>query len=289
MRDTRETSHVIVFASTNVCEIVSETLSLMGGEHEAKESPSNPKKPAKDGTSPHWRKAVGWVLGVGGAFVTALATGLAGKVVDEFSGNHPSASVTQTEVRFVRPFDLEGNLQTPYKADQSKTFRGGNCVAGSIISSDPDALRCFSPSNTVLDPCWTNFRQRVACPRNPWDETVSLLQDPVIEPKWAPSPEPSSGPPATSSARWDSSTAWALEVLDPFHPNATLRCTMLGGATEVIGGNRVNWSCTNGSSGSFKGYAIGDLTKRPDKPWTVLYMEDGTSEGRDAILKTVWR
>jgi hypothetical protein len=257
---------------------------LMGGDDRANESPSNGEKPAKDGRFPHWRKVIGWVLGVGGAFVTALVTGFAGKIVDQFSGHHPDASVTQTEVRFVQPFDLEGNLQAPFKADEAKTFRGGSCRYGSP-SSDPDAMRCFA-GDLVLDPCWEGLGERVACPSNPWDKTVWLLLKPVIEPRETPSPFPSSGPPSTSSAGWNSSTAWALELLDPFHPKETLRCLMLTGAGDWIAGNRVNWSCSNGSP---KGYAVGDVNKRPDKPWTVLYMATGTSEGRDATVKTVWR
>lgn len=259
-----------------------ETL-LMGGDDEAKESSPNAEKPAKDGPFPHWRKAIGWALGLVGVFVTALVTGLAGKIVDGLFGHHPDASVTQTEVRFVQPFDLDGKLQAPFKADEAKTFRGGSCRYGSP-SSDPDAMRCFSPGDLVLDPCWASFERRVACPHNPWDKTIYLLLNPVIEPRESPSPSPS--PPSTSGAGWDSSTAWALELLDPFHPKETLRCLMLTGAGDWIAGNRVNWSCSDGSS---KGYAVGDLNKRPDKPWTVLYMQAGMSEGREATVKTVWR
>ncbi|MEV8195628.1 hypothetical protein AB0P13_26625, partial [Rhodococcus pyridinivorans] len=79
---------------------------------------------------------------------------------------------------------------------------------------------------------------------------------------------------------------WALELIDPFHPEQTLKCTFAGGATDFIANNRVNWWCANDSS---KGFAAGDLKKNSDGPWTVLYMAQGTSEGRDALVKTIWR
>ncbi|WP_280827241.1 hypothetical protein [Mycobacterium sp. OTB74] len=73
-----------------------------------------------------------------------------------------------------------------------------------------------------------------------------------------------------------------MELLDPFHPKETLRCLMMTGTVNSVAGIPMDWAC------STKGYA-GGLNKRPDKPWTVLYMETGTSEGRDATVKTVWR
>jgi hypothetical protein len=171
----------------------------MGGEHGANESPSNAEKPAKDGRFPHWRKAIGWVLAVGSAFVIALATGVAGKIVNEFWGNHPDASVTATEVRFVQPFDVEGNLQAPFEADKTKTISGGLCI-DSIASTDPESMRCVEPDNLIHDPCWASNRNyQVACPDNPWDKTIWLVLNPAIE--RTRSPEPSSTPPTTCSER----------------------------------------------------------------------------------------
>jgi hypothetical protein len=72
-------------------------------------------------------------------------------------------------------------------------------------------------------------------------------------------------------------------LLDPFHPKETVRClNQTGTVPDVVADISMWWYC------STKGYA-GGLNKPADKPWTVLYVEPGTSEGRNATVKTVWR
>lgn len=241
---------------------------------EPEESARETTKPAHEWFHHHRRATIGWFVALPGALALALLTGVTDKVVDQFWNTDSHPPPTETEVRFVRPFDLSGKLAAPFEPDPSMTFQGGKCIEG-YESSDPDALRCFA-DHYVMDPCWAGPSD-VACPADPWDKNVALLLDPEVEP----------GPPSISRTDWDTKdTAWALELIDPFHPEQTLKCTFAGGATDFIANNRVNWWCANDSS---KGFAAGDLKKNSDGPWTVLYMAQGTSEGRDALVKTIWR
>lgn len=215
-------------------------------------------------------KALGWLLALSSAFVTALVTGLAGKAVDVVFPSTPSPS-TLPVVRLLRPFDTAGNLLTPYKAVRHTT---GKCQRG-YESSDPESLRCFSTDSEVFDPCWEQGSS-VACLQNPWTPDATVFDHPQVERQAVNALGP---------------TPWALELSDPGQPRHVLRCSFTGGATSTVAGMRVNWGCFMGdgqpSAKNYVGDAVGDPRTSTDKQWTVFYAPRGSSVLQEALIRTV--
>jgi hypothetical protein len=220
-----------------------------------------------------------WLLGLTGAFTTAIVTGLANHVVDAVTGKNASPTAAATDVRLVRPFDESGHLLAPYREAGRST--GGKCIE-SYESSDPDALRCFSNDSQVFDPCWSNGSgsgSQVACLRSPWDGAAWIVVDPRNERN------------SVRSMGDTGDTPWALEVRDPTSPDRMLQCGFAGGAGGTVAGMRINWRCFQGEAteASYTGDAVGALTVSKDKPWSVYFAPKGSSDVRKASVVTVWR
>ena len=119
----------------------------------------------------------------------------------------------------MRPFDESGKLLAPYKA---VGHSHGICQDG-YMSSDPDALRCFSDDSKLYDPCWASGSKAV-CLQDPWTPDAWLFDNPVIEP---------------FERQPIGSTPWALELLDPIHHGKVLRCAFAGGTSDTIAAMRI--------------------------------------------------
>ena len=117
----------------------------------------------------------------------------------------------------------------------------GYCWTDSLATGAHDAYRCMQ-GNAIWDPCFaaTAHSRTVACFRDPWHPvTILHLTKPL----------PHHG-------RAISAPPWAIETTDG------RRCVYLTGATAPMGGERINYGCTDHS------FLIGNPnTTRP--MWTI--------------------
>ncbi|MFJ9369413.1 hypothetical protein ACIRRA_34020 [Nocardia sp. NPDC101769] len=246
----------------------------------AEDGPGLPKNPSGSGGDSSKmkrgvKKALVWVVGVLSAVLIATLTGISGKVSDKFwSPDKPPALPASTDLRFYRPFAEDGRLSPRLKV--VKTFDSGSCQYG-WRSSDPDSLRCSIKNYQIMDPCWTSGAITV-CPLNPWDVEVIVLNGGQMPSK--------SERPSVEFCQ-DCAKAWALEVVDPQNPRTTLRCVLISGATWSASYGRMNWECFDGSKNVGSGW--GSLMQETSGPWKIHYVPEGGGEGRDILVKTLWR
>lgn len=117
----------------------------------------------------------------------------------------------------------------------------GYCWTASLATGAADAYRCME-GNAIHDPCFASSTRAssVACFRDPWHPvTILRLTRPLPR-----------------HARAHGSLPWAIETTDG------RRCTFLTGATAPMGGERIDYGCTDGS------FLIGAPLR--DKPlWTI--------------------
>ncbi|MEO7070024.1 MAG: hypothetical protein ABI131_05970 [Nostocoides sp.] len=217
-------------------------------------------------------KILGWLLGLGGVFIAAIVSGLAGRVVDAVVPQPATttSAPSLTDVRFVRPFDNAGTLLSPYVAKGSSD---GNCIQGQE-SSDPSALRCVAKDGGVYDPCWLGASTAV-CLSNPWEPQAWLITNPVV---------------ASFSLGSIGPTPWALDVESPSSPSRILHCGYAGGTGGTVAGMRVNYGCFDGvpSPKTYVGDAVGNPKQSDTSLWTILYVAKGSSDVRTAAIRTVW-
>jgi hypothetical protein len=126
-----------------------------------------------------------------------------------------SASVASTQVIAFQP---------PQTASRSVT---GDCFSSSLAATRPDAWRCIS-GNEILDPCFSlpGSSSAVVCVRDPRDSnsfaTLNLTR-----------PLPAAAPPGRETH------PWFLQLAD-----GTV-CNFFTGATGGIGGERLNYGCSD--------------------------------------------
>jgi hypothetical protein len=105
----------------------------------------------------------------------------------------------------------------------------GACFTGSENAQRSDAWRC-TVDNVILDPCFATDQSHVLCPTDgPWGNKADLVSLP-------------GGLPAGLADK-DTGTSgqpWALQLADGS------QCLLLGGATTVVAGQRLNYDCANG-------------------------------------------
>lgn len=119
----------------------------------------------------------------------------------------------------------------------------GYCWEASLASTAPDAYRCFQ-GNLIHDPCFaaSPHATSVVCFLDPW-HAVTVLHLTRRLPK--PSAPPK-GPPLP----------WAIVTTDGRH------CVFMTGATALVGGERVNYGCTD------RTYLLGNPDTRQPL-WTI--------------------
>lgn len=103
----------------------------------------------------------------------------------------------------------------------------GYCWTDSLSTRAADAYRCMQ-GNVIHDPCFaaTPHADTVACFIDPWHPVTLLHLS-----KKLPRHSRVTGP----------TLPWAIETTDG------RRCTFLTGATAAMGGERINYGCTDGS------------------------------------------
>lgn len=175
---------------------------------------------------------------------------------------HKPLSVTN--LTYMRPWD--GDVLSP-RLHVAGTYPG-DCQP-TIISSDPEAIRCFPSNHIILDPCWLaesgdpdREGYLAACPDSPWGDSVTLVRTSVR--------------PVQSSKETTpiGTIPWALELENG------QRCLLIGGASVTVAGMLLNYQCENG-------YAAGD-PNRTEKVWTALYTKEGDDQVTRQAIREAW-
>lgn len=229
---------------------------------------------------PIWKRTWLYIVGLIGVFVAAFISGAAGRLVDRIFALPESpgqavqsspahtlnptsteqASVGRTRELFVRPWDGEGNLLPKYVVtDRSKA----KCIT-TVVASDPDALRCFTETSLVLDPCWTKSGGVAVCLDDPWSTSVFMVEIKAVE----------------QNPSHANDSPWALELQND------VRCLFMGGTGDIVAGMRVNYQCMKG------GQYVGDVVGQPNRdtqPWQVFFNPHGQSEVRQENVLSIWR
>jgi hypothetical protein len=128
------------------------------------------------------------------------------------------------ELRYT-PFAADGSLRDGLHA--TPAF-GGDCSTGSFLVAGPGVFRCFEAS-FIHDPCYLDagagnaVRAVVVCVETPWSRNVLRLRVRApLDARYGTGP---GGPP------------WALRLA------SGRRCVLVGGATTVVAGRRMNYAC----------------------------------------------
>lgn len=212
-----------------------------------------------------WQHLWVWFLGL----VAAIVSGIAVALITGLFEPDPPPPVRLTSEEYVHPLSGDREIRSPYR--EGRSLDAGECPTRSVLSSDPEALRCYVGDN-IHDPCWEDADFAV-CLAAPWDPDATVIQQATV----TAGPQPTQNPEAEP---------WALEIRDPA-TGSTLRCAGVPGAQSSVAGRRINWTCTN-EDGQPRGSGVGSLARSDEKPWTVLYNPEGSSEVRRADVLTVW-
>ena len=145
--------------------------------------------------------------------------------------------------------------------------RSGSCWSTSDVLNRADAWRCMA-DNSIYDPCFSvpGNDQAVICAANPLSDSTGFKLN-LTEAL------PARG--TVSAAK----SAWAIELADG------TTCSFVGGATAAFGGERINYSCSDGWS------ILGELQE--GQVWTarkVRLSSDLSSieESVQVFIKIVW-
>ncbi|MGH2860126.1 MAG: hypothetical protein ACRDLT_01320, partial [Solirubrobacteraceae bacterium] len=166
---------------------------------------------------------------------------LVGLVAVAVAGGAVAAVLLRTEhTRRLPVFTPAGRLSPEFHIGA----RGrGYCWESSLASSARKAYRCFE-GNLIHDPCFaaSPHATSVVCFLDPWHAVTVLhltrgLPRPAAAPKGSPLP-------------------WAIVTTDG------RRCVFMTGATALVGGERVNYGCTN------RTYLLGNPDTRQPL-WTI--------------------
>ncbi|MFD3541533.1 hypothetical protein ACFWUQ_18815 [Streptomyces sp. NPDC058662] len=244
-------------------------------QDETSEVPSN----SDAGASNPPRRPKTWVrwleIGAGIATIAGLVV-----AVLQLTADAPKRP-DRTEVHLLRPFRNDGTLLPPYQEDG----HGAAKCQNSRVSSDPEALRCFS-NEAVRDPCWpfaypaSGLPRRAACLASPWAKEVWIVDDPTIDRQ----PRPTDVPPSEGHP-------WAISLKYPSGGSQSFRCLYNGGAADIIGGERKNYICRtaeNPAAEKTDGYAVGQINAETDL-WKISYAPEGSSNTNQADVMEVWR
>ena len=157
------------------------------------------------------------------------------------AGGALAAVLLRTEhTRRLPVFTPQGRLAPEFHV----SARGrGYCWESSLASTEPDAYRCFE-GNQIHDPCFAPGSQAttVVCFLDPWHSVTVLRLTRRL---------PKTGPPVKGAP-----LPWAIVT------TGGRRCVFLTGATALVGGQRLNYGCTDGT------YLIGYPDTRQGL-WTI--------------------
>jgi hypothetical protein len=176
--------------------------------------------------------------------------------------SRPKRQATGTITNYVRPVDAQGRLKSGYRI--VNILNGADCSQESPYSGD--TRRCFA-GNDIVDPCWpaAGSVPHVLCQFPPWGQTVWRLN---------------LSTPLGTATPFASAPAWGIEL------KSGNLCGFAEGATDVIGGERVNYACERNNV-----WLVG-WTIRTHNPWriqTAVLHNGNFAVGPVQPIKTIWR
>jgi hypothetical protein len=197
--------------------------------------------------------------------VLALVGGCSNRGTRRSAEPSPTTATTtrlsgRTEVAVYAPWESGDRLVGVMVSGQ----QAGTCFTASIAASGrADAWRC-SVGNEIRDPCFADASgDQVACPDLP-----NLIRALVIRPSQP--LDPAAANPANPDA-----TPWMLQL------TTGSNCGFLTGASEVVAGQRLNYSCADGSS-------LYGMPDRSSGQWTILRATTASSEQVPAAITKAW-
>jgi hypothetical protein len=165
-----------------------------------------------------------------------------------------------TQVAVYAPWGSSGQLTGVTVSKQPS----GSCFTASIAASGrTDAWRC-SVGDEIRDPCFIDpAGSQVACPDLPVLSTVELIHlNTPIDPSLA-NHENTAAPP------------WMLQT------RGGINCSFVTGATSVVAGQRLNYSCADGSS-------LYGTPDRSSPQWTILRGTSSSAEQTPVAIVKAW-
>jgi hypothetical protein len=138
----------------------------------------------------------------------------------------PAAAAQKTVVTMYSPWTASGKLAYNMRVAQTIS---GDCWTDSIVTSRGGAYRCMA-GNDILDPCFAaaSHPREVACAPNPFSTRIVMFK--------LSKPLPSGTTPMTQSLQ-PHNQPWGLRLTNGD------KCTFAWGATDVVRGERLNYSC----------------------------------------------
>jgi hypothetical protein len=180
------------------------------------------------------------------------------------SGAAPASAQAATLRERYTPFTATGAAKPSLRVTP---HFGGNCNSASFIVRG-DVFRCFD-GNFIRDPCYHDAatsaqtqRDVVLCVSSPWSRSAVRLRADTLD---------------HSGALKVGAPPWALELA------SGVRCVFAEGATNVVGGRRLNYVCTHGRFG----FGVPD-TSQPT--WRIRLARDFNGRGlRKVAIGVAWR
>ncbi|OLF10821.1 hypothetical protein [Actinophytocola xanthii] len=199
------------------------------------------------------RAAVRAVVGLGLCCASCTAT---------VTGSPSAVALPKTEVVVANPFTAAGEPAADVTVVEQAV---GSCQDSNLASGNPQARRCFTEDSSVLDPCFLpagRLAERALCLSDPTaGEAVELRVT-----------DDSALPPGEHSYDGD---PWFLELVNG------LECQLLGGATVVFQGLRMNYACGPDR------YLYGSPDRQQDT-WTIRYGSEAPAELTSVPVRTAW-
>lgn len=170
----------------------------------------------------------------------------------------PAQAAAPTRVAIFSPWTTRGlvhGLRISAKVS-------GTCGTRSLVTNRNDAWRCMA-GNDIYDPCFAGSPQKnvAACPQTPFSNTVILFRD---------SKSLDAKPKSTAHNVHSMGQPWAIRL------DGGDTCVFATGATEVIAGRRMNYTCAK------SGWVVG-FVNRSTQPWTA----ESVSSPSDKRLKKI--
>jgi hypothetical protein len=188
--------------------------------------------------------------------VPALVVALAGAVT--------AVAAPRTQRSVYTPFTAAGSV----RAGLHPIDRAGTCFTSSSVVGRRAVYRCIT-GNLLRDPCYADAVAEakragpvVVCAAAPWTRT--LVRITLETPLPGDPPVPVAGRP------------WGLALADGS------RCVFVTGASELVGGYRLNYTCSNGR-------VLFGLPRTSGATWTIREARSATAQTmRFAAIRRAW-
>lgn len=206
------------------------------------------------------------------------------------------SNLTRTTIHLFSPQEDGWKLSSRYS---TVSRAKGECFPGASMAPQPETYRCIG-ERQIYQTCWGIPVRPLICIWSPWSDSATLLHveafhrtighpESLKTLRWSPASDRQ--PPDGLFAReplvdiTSERPPWAFALTND------QRCVRVSGATYVIGGQRANYLCNDGTPGSDGpgqlNWVIGD-PDRMREPWEVRYRAAGETETIPVQVVEAW-